>query len=400
MTPVRPTRTLPRNVVIIGLVSLLNDFASEMVVPLIPLLLATTLAAGPVALGLIEGLADAVSNLLKLWAGRRSDRRGGHRKPYVVGGYLLSNLVRPLIGLSGHWSMVLGIRVTDRIGKGLRTAPRDALIADAVHDGNAGRAYGYTRALDHAGAVLGALTAAAVVYWGTDRLDIVIAWSALPGVLAVALIVFGVAESRRAPPAALAPLRWSRLPPVTRHYLASVTLFVAGRIPETFLLLRGHELGLGVVALLLLWAAVHVAKSLISEAGGRLADRHGRRPVILAGWVLYALALLGLALSNDVAAFWALGFVLAGYYGLSEGAERALVRDLADPDQRGTAFGWYHMLTGLAAVPAGVGLGVLWSLYGVAAAFLTSAFLATLAGLMLWRLDLPFNPRAPDRAAP
>jgi len=155
-----------------------------------------------------------------------------------------------------------------------------------------------------------------------------------------------------------------------------------------------------VVALLLLWAAVHVAKSLISEAGGRLADRHGRRPVILAGWVLYALALLGLALSNDVAAFWALGFVLAGYYGLSEGAERALVRDLADPDQRGTAFGWYHMLTGLAAVPAGVGLGVLWSLYGVAAAFLTSAFLATLAGLMLWRLDLPFNPRAPDRAAP
>lgn len=401
MTTARPERALPRNVIIIGLVSLLNDFASEMVVPLIPLLLATTLATGPAVLGLIEGLADAVSNLIKLWAGRSSDRRGGGRKPYVVGGYFLSNLVRPAIGLSGHWLMVLGIRVTDRVGKGLRTAPRDALIADSVHDGNAGRAYGYSRALDHIGAVLGALTAAAVLSWGTDRLDIVIAWSALPGMLAVALFAFGVSEVRSAgAPKPLAPLRWSGLGPGARPYLACVTLFACGRIPETFLLLRGHELGLGVVALLLLWAAMHGAKSLIAEAGGRLADRLGRRPVILGGWALYVVAMLGLALTDNSSSLWALSFVLAGYYGLSEGAERALVRDLAGRQERGTVFGWYHMLTGLAAVPAGVGLGTIWMLYGAAPAFLASAAMAVAAGLQLWRVDLAVSRRPPDRAAP
>jgi MFS family permease len=374
-------------VVVIGFVSLLNDFASEMVVPLIPLLLATVLAAGPAALGLIEGIADAVSNLLKLWAGRRSDRDGGKRKPYVVFGYALSNLARPLIALSGSWLTVLAIRVTDRVGKGLRTAPRDALLADAIVDGTAGRVYGFTRALDHAGAVLGALAAAAVVYFGTERLDVVIALSAVPGLAAVSLIAFGVREPARAAPLrdAIPPLRWSALDRPAQRYLQVVAFFALGRIPETFLLLRGHELGLPVVELLLLWAAMHIVKVAISEQAGRRTDRVGRRPLILAGWMVYAVTLFALAFVQTGVMLWAWSLALGFYYGLTEGAERAQVADLAAPAARGTAFGWFHMLTGLSAIPGGLLLGGLWSLVGVQAAFLVSSALAALACALLLR---------------
>jgi MFS family permease len=378
---------LPRTVVVIGLVSLLNDFASEMVVPLIPLLLATVLAAGPVALGLIEGVADAVSNLLKLWAGRHSDLAGRRRKPYVVFGYTLSNLVRPLIALSGSWLTVLAIRVTDRVGKGLRTAPRDALLADAIHEGTAGRAYGYTRALDHTGAVLGALAAAAVVTFGTDRLDIVIALSAIPGLAAVSLIAFGVREPPRAAPAndVIPPLQWTALDPPVRNYLRVMTFFTLGKIPETFLLLRGHELGMSVVELLLLWAAMHVVKAAISEQAGRRTDRVGRRPLILSGWMVYAVTLFALAFVQTGTMLWAWSLALGFYFGLTEGAERALVRDLAPPAERGTAFGWFHMLVGLAAIPAGLLLGGLWAAFGVSAAFLVSSALAAIATVLFWR---------------
>jgi MFS family permease len=387
MNPVSPSRKpLPRTVVVVGLVSLLNDFASEMVTPLIPLLLVTVLAAGPLALGLIEGLADTTTNLLKLWAGRRSDLGARRRKPFVLFGYALSNLVRPLIGLSGSWLMVLGIRVTDRVGKGLRTAPRDALLADAISDGTAARAYGFTRALDHAGAVLGALAAAAVVHWGTQRLDLVIAFSAIPGLFAILLIVFGVHEPprRAASVDRLTPLRWQGLSAKTRAYLIAVGLFALGRVPETFLLLRGHELGMGVVELLLLWAALHVVKALTAESAGRLADRNGRRPVLLAGYAVYVLALAGLAFTVSVAHLWLLSLTLGLHFGLIEGAERALVRDLAPPAERGTAFGWFHMLVGLAAIPAGVLLGGLWVLADAKVAFLSSAGIAAAATLFFW----------------
>ncbi|HEX7044317.1 MAG TPA: MFS transporter [Burkholderiales bacterium] len=380
-------RALPRTVVVVAFVSLLNDFASEMVVPLIPLLLATVLGAGPVALGVIEGAADAVSNLLKLWAGRHSDFAGRRRKPYVVFGYALSNIVRPLIAFSGSWFTVLGIRIVDRIGKGVRTAPRDALIADATDDTQVGRAFGFARALDHAGAVLGALAAAAIVYFGTERLDLVIALSAIPGLATVALIAFGVSEPSRATPrtANPAPLAWGVLTAPTRAYLLTLGVFTIGKIPETFLLLRGHELGMSTVELLLFWAAMHTVKVLISEQAGRHTDRFGRRPFILSGWMLYAVTLFALAFAATPAMLWAWGLVLGFYFGLTEGAERALVRDLAVPAERGTAFGWFHMLVGMAAIPAGLLLGGLWSLYGVAAAFLCSSAIAVLGVLGFWR---------------
>jgi MFS family permease len=379
-------RRLPRAVVIIGLVSLLNDFASEMVTPLIPLLLATVLGAGPMALGFIEGLADTTTNLLKLWAGRRSDVGRRRRKPFMLFGYALSNLVRPLIGLSGSWLLVLGIRVADRVGKGLRTAPRDAMLADVIPEGMAARAYGLTRALDHTGAVLGALAAAAVVYWGTERLDLVIAFSAIPGLFAILLIVFGIREpARRATSTeTFAPLRWHGLSTKTRAYLVALGLFALGRIPETFLLLRGHELGMSVVPLLLLWAAMHTVKVLTAEGAGRVADRNGRRPVLLAGYAVYVLALAGLAFTVSVSHLWLLSLTLGLHFGLTEGAERALVRDLAPSAERGTAFGWFYMIVGLAAIPAGLLLGGLWTLWSAKAAFLASAAITTTATLFFW----------------
>ncbi len=381
---------LPRIVLVVGVVSMLNDFASEMVIPLIPLLLVTVLAAGPVALGLIEGAAETLANLIKLWSGRRSDVLGQRRKPFILAGYLLSNLVRPLIACSGHWLMVLTLRLTDRVGKGLRTAPRDALIADSVDDTNAGRAYGYTRALDHSGAVLGALAAAAVLHWGTDRLDIVIALSAIPGLVTVGLVAFAIHEPLR--PAVVhtpqAPLLWSLLDPVMRRYLLVLGLFAFSRIPETFLLLRGHELGLEPVGLLLLWAGIHALKAVVSEIVGRWANRSWRRPFILAGWILYAVALLGLGLTHSVVNLVYWGLILACYYGLTEPTERALMRDLVRPNEYGTAFGWYHMLMGLAALPGGLMLGGLWSLYGSRPAFLVSAVLAMACALLLWRAPI------------
>ncbi len=378
---------LPRTVIVVGLVSLLNDFASDMVIPLIPLLLATVLAAGPIALGLIEGVADAVSNLLKLWAGRHSDLRNRRRKPYVIFGYLLSNIVRPLIGLSTSWLMILSIRVTDRIGKGVRTAPRDALVADVIHDGIAGRAYGLTRALDNAGAVLGALAAAAIVYFGTERLEVVIALSAIPGLAAVLLVVFGIQETPRTQVAVTkhAPLSWPLLQTKTRRYLLMLGFFTLGKIPETFILLRGHQLGISTVELLLLWAAMQAVKALISEQAGRLTDRIGRRPLILCGWMVYAAVLLALAFTQTPMWLWLLSLGLGIYFGLTEGAERAFVRDLAPPNEHGTAFGWYHMIAGLAAIPAGLLLGGLWSMFGVQIAFTVSSMLAMLAVVGFWR---------------
>lgn len=378
---------LPRAIVVVGLASLLNDFASEMVVPLIPIVLATVLAAGPIALGMIEGIAEAVSNLLKLAAGRHSDLYGRRRKTYVVFGYALSNLARPLIALASSWLIVLAIRVTDRIGKGVRTAPRDALIADLIPEGTAGRAYGLTRALDHAGAVLGALAAAAALYFGGLSLEIIIALSAIPGLMTVALFAFGIHEPPRPrlTTEQLPPLRWSALHSRTRRYLLVLGLFMFGRIPETFLLLRGHELGLPVVELLLLWAVLHVVKSALAEYAGRQTDIHGRRPLILAGWLVYALALAGLALSASRGGLWGWSLVLGLYFGLTEGAERAMVRDLATAAERGTAFGWFHLIVGLAAILAGLFLGALWSLYGATTAFLVSALIALAASAGFFR---------------
>ena len=380
---------LPKTVVVLGLVSFFNDFASDIVIPLIPILLATVLAAGPIALGLIEGMADALACFLKLWAGRHSDVMSGRRKGLALAGYTLSNLARPLLGLAGSWVTVLLLRSIDRVGKGLRGAPRDAMVADATPPRMHGHAFGFHRAMDNAGAVAGGLTAAAVLAWSDLSLGEVIMWSAVPGFAAILLLAVGVTEEKvdvTQPPAlrrVLPPLRWSVLSLPMRRYLWVLMLFTFARASETFILLLGHQLGIGVVELLLLWSAMNLAKAITSIQGGQLADRFGRGALILIGWSALAVSFLMLSQVTASMGLWAVSIFYGLLMGMSEGAERALISDYALPDERGTAFGWYHLVSSIAAIPAGLLFGTIWHLSGAAYAFIFAGLLAATAALLL-----------------
>jgi len=389
-----PKQTLPRVVVVLGLVSFFNDLASEMVTPLIPILLATVLGGGPLALGLVEGMAEAVAAWLKLWSGRRSDLWGGRRKPFVLAGYALSNLVRPLMGLATGWGMVAGLRGIDRMGKGLRTAPRDALVADATPLALRGRAYGLQRALDNGGAMGGALLAAACLAWTPLTLAQIILLSALPGLAGVALVVF---EVRDVAPAKLAeggesaaapPLRWRVVPPRLRAYLLILGLFTLARASETFIVLRGNELHMTLPLLLLLWAAMSLAKALAAWFGGNWGDRFGHGRIVLIHWLTHGASFLLLAAVHSPATLWPAALVYGVFSGLGEGAERALVGALAGNApgaQRGTSYGWYNLVLGAAAIPAGLLFGGLWQQFGAATAFVCAGLLAWLAAGLLRR---------------
>lgn len=389
-SPTRPnSRKLPRTVIVLGLVSFFNDFASDIVVPLIPILLATVLAAGPVALGLIEGVADAVASLLKLWSGRHSDVMSGRRKNLAVAGYTLSNIARPLLGLAGSWPMILVLRSIDRVGKGIRSAPRDALVADATPPGMHGYAFGYHRAMDNGGAVAGSLVAAAALAWSDLSLTEVILWSAVPGFVAVLLLGTGVKEEEKKEnteaqaPVALPPLRWSVLSLPMRRYLLVLMLFTFARASETFILLLGHQLGVGVVELLLLWSTLYLCKAATSTWGGKLADKLGHGTLMLIGWTTFSISFLMLGIVEQSAGLWAVSIFYGLCTGMSEGAERAIISDYAAPRERGTAFGWYHLMVGIAAIPAGLLFGSIWQFQSAAMAFFFAGGLAAFAALLL-----------------
>ncbi len=404
-----PPKKLPRTVIVLGLVSFFNDFASDIVIPLIPILLATVLAAGPVALGLIEGVADAVASLIKLWSGRHSDIMRGRRKGLAVAGYTLSNIARPLLGLAGSWPVLLVLRSIDRVGKGLRSAPRDALVADATPTGMHGYAFGYQRALDNAGAVAGSLAAAAVLAWSGMSLREVILWSAAPGVIAVLLLGLGVKEEHKiahdnapAPaPAtervALPPLRWSVLSLPMRRYLLVLMLFTFARASETFILLLGHQLGVATVELLLLWAALNLCKAATSTWGGRLADSLGRGALMLLGWTTFSASFLMLGIVEHSAGLWTVSIFYGLCAGMSEGAERANISDYASPRERGTAFGWYHLMMGISAIPAGLLFGSIWQFQGAPMAFFFAGSLAGLSALLLRAWAWPVRKPQPAR---
>mgnify|MGYP003385203657 CR=1 FL=1 len=377
---------LPRTVVILGLVSFFNDLASEMVTPFIPILIATTLGAGPVILGLVEGVADAAASFLKLWAGRYSDAKAGRRKRLTVFGYALSNLARPLLGLISSWGALLLLRSLDRVGKGIRNAPRDALLADAADVSTHGHAYGFQRALDNAGAMGGSLLAVVALTWFGWSVSEVILWSALPGVLVMLLLIFGVQEAPRPimeEQKLRAPLLWAALSPSTRRYLLVLVLFTFARASESFILLRGNELGMSIVQLLLLWATLNITKAATSIYGGRMADSFGLGRLTLLGWTGYGLSFFAFSQVSHIAALW-LSVVAYGLVtGLSEGSERALISVHAHEQERGTAFGWYYLAVGLSAIPAGVLFGTLWHYWGAGAAFLCAGSLALVCVLLL-----------------
>jgi Na+/melibiose symporter-like transporter len=378
-------RKLPRLVVVLGVVSLLTDLSSEMILPLLPTLLLGTLGATPVVVGLVDGVADALSAVLKLVFGRLSDRSvaaGGRRKPYVVAGYALSTVVRPLVALAGAPWHVVAVRAVDRVGKGVRSSPRDALIADVVDDAQSTRAYAYHRMMDHTGAVLGPLVAAALLAIGLSaREAIAAAW--VPGALAVlALIVFAREPPRAAAPvpsvaaAVAAPAHSGKLPRELARFVVVAGLFSIGVLADSFVLVRARDLGTPDALLPIVWSVLHVAKVIAAALIGRTTTAQGEAPrAIAAAWLTVAagIALLAFASHDAIALVW-IGAAVAGVgHGAREPLEKALVRARAPADARGRAFGAYHLVTGLCALPAGLGVGLLWQRLGTGAVDVVTA---------------------------
>lgn len=381
------TSFLPRTVIVFGFVSFLNDAASEMVIPLLPLFLTVTLGAGPMVVGLIEGLADATASFLKLVSGRLVDR-GWQPKKLVLGGYGLSNIVRPLIGFAFSWGWVLFMRFFDRIGKGLRTTPRDALVALAVDTNQRGRAFGFHRAMDHAGAMLGPLLAFVLLQMGLEIEEVFFA-SVIPGVVVMALLWWGVPEHPPMRPEVKAPaLAWKSLDHRVRALVLAAGGLAFASVPDVFLVLWASNQGIAVVWIPLLWAIAHGLRSLVANYGGILSDRWGRMPIVLVGWACRVFMLLLLALAPGYAMVIVPLFLLyAATTAFTEGAERALIGDFAPLGQKATAFGWYHMLSGLMVLPGAVLFGGVWQWVNMPTAFILSAVLTTIAVVVLIQLS-------------
>lgn len=391
----RRYRRLPRNVFTIGLVSLLNDASSEIIYPLLPLFLTLALGASPKVIGIIEGAAESLSSLLKLFAGYFSDRRG-RRKGFVVFGYALANTVRPLLAFAGNWYQVLAIRLTDRVGKGVRTAPRDALIADAVRPAERGIAFGFHRAMDHAGAMIGPLAGFFFIYFfAADRNNLaardytkIFLLASVPALFAVMVAALFIRENRREESASMEAkakphLTLSGFDSNFKRFLFIIALFTLSNSSDAFLIKRASDAGVSTLSIPLLWAALHASKVLSSLVGGDLSDRVGRKTMIATGWLLYAAVYAAFAFVSSAGEAWILFLIYGIYFGLAEGTEKALVADLVRTEQRGTAFGLYNLAFSVTVLPASLLMGFVWDWRGASTAFLLSGLLGATAALLL-----------------
>ena len=382
---------LGRNVYALTVVSFFTDVSSEMIYPLLPAFLTTVLGASASFVGGIEGAAETTAALLKLGSGWWSDRVR-RRKPLVVVGYVIASIVRPLVAIARSASQVLLIRVSDRVGKGIRNSPRDALIADSVDPGIRGRAFGFHRAGDNAGGIVGPLLAFTLLNWRHVALRTVFWWAVIPGALAVVTLLFGVrdipkergavavAHAASGIAGSLGGRFWSAL--------GAILLFTLGNSTDAFLLLRAQQLGVAVALAPILWAWLHVVKTTSNTPGGILSDRLGRKPLLIAGWLLYALVYLGFGAAHRTWHAWLLFGVYGVFFGLTEGAERALVADLVPLARRGTAYGWYNLTIGIGALPASIVFGELWDHYGSRTAFHFGAAMAFAAAVALTSIPL------------
>ncbi len=383
---------LKGNVGALAAISFLNDAASEMMYPLLPLFLVGPLGAGPAFLGIIEGIAESTASLTKLAGGFLSDRIG-RRKVLVGWGYGVAAVVRPLMAFAAAPWHVLAIRFTDRLGKGVRTAPRDALLVESAPEGRTGAAFGLHRAADHAGSVLGPLVATLILFLLPGELRLVFFLTAIPGILAVVVVIEGVREVHRGgsdaqpvapePGASAEEASLRDLGPAFPRYLVVLLLFTLGNASDAFLLLRAQDLGVPVVMIPLLWGAFHVSKMLWSVPGGILSDRFRPSRVIVSGWLFYALVYAGFAVATTAWHAWALFLVYGLFYGLTESPEKALVATLSPKPLLARAYGVFHFSVGLAALPASLIFGFLWQVYGASTAFFFGAGVALVAALLL-----------------
>ncbi len=390
--------TLPRNLWIVTLTSFLTDISSEMILNLVPLFLANVLGASTAIVGLIEGIAETTSSLVKGASGWLSDKLQA-RKRLTVAGYALSACSKPFLYLAASWPAVLGVRFADRLGKGIRTSPRDALIADSIDDSRRGIAFGLHRAGDTAGAFLGLLIALLIVLaTQAQALQItrgtfqaLVLASMIPAFLAVIVLALGARDVRIKLKAGVGQVRHTlgALGPRFRTFLLIVAVFTLGNSSDAFLLLRAQDRGVNVAGILGMLMTFNFVYAALAGPAGALSDRIGRRKLITLGWLFYGAVYLGFAAANAVWQIWALYALYGLYYGMVEGTAKALVADLVPPEQRGTAYGFYNATVGLMALPASLLAGVLWqgaggwAGFGPSAPFLTGAGLALAAVLML-----------------
>ena len=379
----QPPPSLPSNVKLLGVASLLNDIASEMIFPLMPQFLLTVLGGNRFHLGIIEGVADSVSSLLKLGAGAWSDR-AGQRKKLVVVGYLLAAVARPLIGIvTAPWQLFTA-RIADRIGKGIRTSPRDALIADSTEPTMRGRAFGFHRAMDHLGAATGPVLASLFLLVWPDQLRRLFLLTLVPGLAVACLLVFGLREK----PVEVAAgerlrLRSDSFDGGFKLYLISLVIFTLGNSSDAFLLVRAGELGVPTAYLPLLWCFFHIVKSSGNWLAGRWVDQLGPRPLIFLGWLFYAFVYVAFGLANQAWQIWVLFLAYGVFFALTEPAEKKLVTMLVGAERKGLAFGWFHFAIGIAALPSSVIFGWLYQQFGPRVAFGWGAALAGLAAMLL-----------------
>ena len=368
-----------------------------MIYPLLPVFLSTVLGANASFIGAIEGTAQSVAALLKLASGWWSDKVR-KRKPLVVAGYLIATVARPFIAIAQSATVVFGIRIVDRIGKGIRSAPRDALLADSSDAASRGRAFGFHASMDNAGAVLGPLMAFALLTWFGVSMRNVFWLAAIPGTLAVIVLIVAVKDVERTQPAkADAPPDLSSPGRLGRRfwaYLLVVFLFTLGNSTDAFLLLRSNELGVSVALAPILWAVLNLVKAAFGTWGGALSDRIGRRPLIIGGWLLYSAVYLGFAMANARWHAWALIATYGVFYALTEGTEKAMVADLVPVERRGAAFGWFNLAIGLGALPASLIFGGIWDRAGSPAAFSFGAIVALASAIGMFFVVPPSRSRA------
>jgi len=378
---------LSHNVVILGWVSFFSDLSSEMIYPLLPLFLTAVLGAPASVIGLIEGVAESTASLLKVVSGWLSDRLG-RRKALVVSGYGLSNLVKPLFALTTTWPQVLVIRFTDRVGKGVRTSPRDAIIADSTSQAVRGSSFGFQRAMDTAGAVGGPLMTFAILAMRPTDYRLVFLLAFVPGLIAVALVALLVRERGAMEPlgASLPRLSLASFDQRFRLFLLAVLVFTLGTPSNAFLLLRAQDVGIATTLIPVLWGAFNLIYAVSAWPAGALSDRLGRKALIIGGYLLFAAVFVGFALAGAAWQVWLLFAAYGLYYGVTDGVQRAYAADLSPAQLRGTAYGLYHTLTGLALFPASVVAGLLWQSLGPAAPFLYGAALALVAAFIFWRV--------------
>jgi MFS family permease len=397
-------RNLPINVWIVTATSFLTDISSEMLNNLIPLFLANVLNTGTAVIGLIDGIAETTASLMKIYSGALSDKLG-KRKWLTVFGYGLSTIAKPFLYFAQTWQWVLGVRFADRMGKGIRTSPRDALVADSIDEKQRGLAFGLHRAGDTAGAFVGLLFAAVIIWLtqaGATQLQertfhVIILASIIPAVLAVIVLALGAKDVTSGSKSGVPSLSLKGMDKRFKRFLLVLVLFTLGNSSDSFIILRGQERGLNLLQVMGMLMTFNLVYALLAGPLGALSDKIGRRTLIISGWIAYGLVYLGFALSRSGWQIWALFGLYGIYYAATDGVAKALIADMVPKERRGTAYGLYNAAIGLTALPASAIAGLLWQGafgwrgFGPTAPFFFGATLALLAGILLWKLVLTNN---------